>query len=49
MGRRFQLVDVFRHGSLSDNPLAVVHDAEGLSTVWVGGKTTTHVHGEVLL
>lgn len=32
MGRHFQLVDVFHDGSLSGNPLAVVHDAEGVST-----------------
>ncbi len=32
MGRRFQLVDVFHGGPFSGNPLAVVLDAEGLST-----------------
>ncbi len=32
MGRRFQLVDVFHDGPFSGNPLAVVLDAEGLST-----------------
>ncbi|MDX1621103.1 MAG: PhzF family phenazine biosynthesis protein [Nitriliruptorales bacterium] len=30
--RRFDLVDVFGDGTLSGNPLAVVHDAEGLDT-----------------
>lgn len=30
MPRRFQLVDVFGSGPFSGNPLAVVHDAEGL-------------------
>ncbi len=32
MDRRFQLVDVFHHGAFSGNPLAVVFDAEDLST-----------------
>lgn len=32
MGRRFQQVDVFGSGRFSGNPLAVVHDADGLST-----------------
>jgi len=32
MDRRFQLVDVFHDGPFSGNPLAVVFDAEGLST-----------------
>ncbi len=32
MPRRFQLVDVFGSTPLSGNPLAVVHDAEGLTT-----------------
>lgn len=32
MTRRFQLVDVFHDGPLSGNPLAVVMEAEGLST-----------------
>ena len=30
--RRFDLVDVFGDGSFAGNPLAVVHDAEGLDT-----------------
>jgi PhzF family phenazine biosynthesis protein len=30
--RRFQQIDVFGHGPFSGNPLAVVHDADGLST-----------------
>ena len=29
--RRFQQIDVFASGPLNGNPLAVVHDAEGLS------------------
>jgi PhzF family phenazine biosynthesis protein len=32
MRRRFQQIDVFASDPLSGNPLAVVHDAEGLST-----------------
>lgn len=32
MGRHFQQVDVFGSGPFSGNPLAVVHDADGLST-----------------
>ncbi|MEO7913042.1 MAG: PhzF family phenazine biosynthesis protein [Roseiflexaceae bacterium] len=32
MDRRFQLVDVFHDGAFSGNPLAVVFDADGLST-----------------
>ncbi len=32
MGRAFQLVDVFNDGPLSGNPLAVIADAEGLTT-----------------
>lgn len=32
MGRRFRMVDVFGSGPVSGNPLAVVHDAEDLST-----------------
>ncbi|MCZ6736737.1 MAG: PhzF family phenazine biosynthesis isomerase, partial [Actinobacteria bacterium] len=32
MTRRFQMIDVFGSGPVSGNPLAVVHDAEGLST-----------------
>ncbi len=32
MNRRFTLVDVFGEQSFSGNPLAVVHDADGLST-----------------
>jgi len=32
MSRGFQMVDVFGSGDLSGNPLAVVHDAEGLTT-----------------
>lgn len=32
MRRRFQQVDVFGSGRFSGNPLAVVHDADGLST-----------------
>ncbi len=32
MKRRFDLIDVFGSGPVSGNPLAVVHDAEGLST-----------------
>jgi len=32
MDRRFQLVDVFHNGPFSGNPLAVVFDADGLST-----------------
>lgn len=32
MNRRFQLVDVFNDTPLSGNPLAVVHDADGLTT-----------------
>jgi PhzF family phenazine biosynthesis protein len=32
MRRRFQQVDVFGEGPFSGNPLAVVHDAEGLAT-----------------
>lgn len=32
MKRRFQQVDVFGSGPFSGNPLAVVHDADGLST-----------------
>lgn len=31
-GRRFTMVDVFGSGPRSGNPLAVVHDAEGLTT-----------------
>lgn len=31
MGRRFQMIDVFGSEPLAGNPLAVVHDAEGLS------------------
>jgi len=32
MGSRFQLVDVFHEQPFSGNPLAVILDAEGLST-----------------
>ncbi|MGB7861632.1 MAG: PhzF family phenazine biosynthesis protein [Acidimicrobiia bacterium] len=32
MKRRFDMVDVFGSGPVSGNPLAVVHDADGLST-----------------
>src|SRR5918992_1427744 len=32
MARPFQLVDVFGSGPFSGNPLAVVHDAEGLDS-----------------
>lgn len=32
MKRRFQLIDVFRDGPFSGNPLAVILDGEGLST-----------------
>ena len=32
MSRGFQMIDVFGSGTLSGNPLAVVHDAEGLTT-----------------
>ncbi len=32
MTRRFQMIDVFGSGPVSGNPLAVVHDSEGLST-----------------
>lgn len=32
MGRPFRMVDVFGSGDFSGNPLAVVHDADGLST-----------------
>ena len=32
MSRDFQMIDVFGSGPLSGNPLAVVHDAEGLTT-----------------
>lgn len=32
MTRKFDMIDVFGSGPVSGNPLAVVHDAEGLST-----------------
>ncbi|HZS93771.1 MAG TPA: phenazine biosynthesis protein PhzF, partial [Chloroflexota bacterium] len=32
MGRTFSLVDVFGVEDFSGNPLAVVHDAEGIDT-----------------
>lgn len=32
MARRYHTLDVFTHKALSGNPLAVVHDAEGLDT-----------------
>jgi len=32
MGYPFQMIDVFGSGAFSGNPVAVVHDAEGLST-----------------
>ena len=32
MSRGFQMIDVFGSGALLGNPLAVVHDAEGLTT-----------------
>lgn len=32
MSRTFQMIDVFGSGAFSGNPLAVVHDAEGLTT-----------------
>jgi len=32
MKRKFEMIDVFGSGPVSGNPLAVVHDAEGLST-----------------
>lgn len=48
MGRRFEMVDVFGLGPVSGNPLAVVHDAEGLDaeqmlaiTRWLNLSETT--------
>lgn len=48
MGRRFEMVDVFGSGPVSGNPLAVVHDAEGLDaeqmlaiTRWLNLSETT--------
>lgn len=45
---RIDLVDVFAHGALSGNPLAVVHGADGLDTArmqalarWIGFSETT--------
>ena len=32
MSRKFQMIDVFGSSALMGNPLAVVHDAEGLTT-----------------
>ena len=32
MSRGFQMIDVFGSGALLGNPLAVVHDAGGLTT-----------------
>ncbi len=32
MSQGFQMIDVFGSGALLGNPLAVVHDAEGLTT-----------------
>lgn len=48
MSRRFQMVDVFGSSALSGNPLAVVHDAEGMTsdemlaiTRWMNLSETT--------
>ena len=40
--RRFQQIDVFASGPLNGNPLAVVHDAQGLSEAQMAAKGWRH-------
>ena len=47
--RRFQQIDVFASGPLNGNPLAVVHDAQGLSEAqmaafanWTNPSASSH-------